>query len=185
MEDNIILDLYAARSETAITETARKYGGYCLTIALNLLKDRSDAEECVNDTYLKAWEVIPPEKPLNFRAFIAKITRNLCLKRYETNMAQKRGGGFTAISEELNECLVSPHDVESEYDAREIGILIDTFLYETDKESRIIFVSRYWCGDSIKTIAKRFEIGESKVKTNLFRTRNKLKSYLESEGIIL
>ncbi|MCL2036591.1 MAG: sigma-70 family RNA polymerase sigma factor [Oscillospiraceae bacterium] len=184
MDDALILELYNSRSQSAIDETAKKYGAYCLTIAWNVLKNRQDSEECVNDTYLRAWEIIPPERPLNFRAFIGKIARNLSLKKYETQNAKKRGGGFTAICEELNQCLPSPHDVEAEYDTREIGRLLDSFLRGVDNESQVIFVNRYWYGESIGAIAKRFEMSESKVKSNLFRTRNKLKSYLESEGII-
>ena len=180
----MILDLYLDRSETAIAETSNKYGSYCHTIAANILGNTQDAEECVNDTYMKAWNVIPPERPLKFKAFLGKVTRNIALNKYEAKNAKRRGGDFARIADEFEQCLPSAMSVDSEFDARETGRLIDAFLRELDKESRVIFVRRYWYGESVKDIAARLEVGQGKVKSSLFRTRNKLKAKLESEGVL-
>jgi len=185
LDDNLILDLYTDRCESAISETAQKYGSYCLKIAANILGDSQDAEECVNDTYMKAWDSIPPKRPPAFGAFLGKITRNLSLNRFKAKNTQKRGGGFSIVYDELEECLPSRESVESEFDMKETGLLISNFLKLCEKESRTVFVRRYWYGDSVKEIARRFGMSESKVKSSLFRTRNKLKLFLESEGVDL
>lgn len=184
MDDAMILDLYFNRSEAAIAETARKYGNYCLTVAANILGNRQDTEECVNDTYLKAWEAIPPEHPTEFKAYLGKITRNLALNKYKAAGAKKRGGGFSAVTYEFEQCFSSSFNVESEFDMRETGYRIDSFLRGIEKENRVIFIRRYWYGDSVKQISERLNISQSKVKSSLFRTRNKLRAALESEGIL-
>jgi len=183
MDDNLILDLYYNRSESAITETASKYGGYCFAIAANILSDSQDSEECVNDTYMKAWEAIPPQRPAVFGAFLGKITRNLSLNRYKARNAQKRSGDFSLVYEELQECLPAAENVEHDFDSKRTGVLISKFLRSVQKDNRTIFVRRYWYGDSVGAIAKRFGMSESKVKSSLFRTRNKLRAELEKEGI--
>lgn len=186
LDDNMILDLYWKRSESAIDETAAKYGRYCTTIAMNILKNIEDAEECVNDTYLKAWNAIPPGRPAMFSAFLGKITRNLSLNKYKEQHAQKRGGNkITLILNELEGCIPSSHSAEIEYESTIIISTINDFLYSLDSEYRIIFVRRYWYMDTIQSIAQRFEISQSKVKSMLFRTRKKLKIYLEKEGVVL
>ena len=185
MDDTIIIELYQNRSETAIAETARKYGSYCLTIAANILKNREDAEECVNDTYYKVWEAIPPEQPVNFLAFIGRIIRNLSLDKYKAKKRKKRfGDEFSLLLSELEDSIPSGGNVENAVDEVLIGESIDGFLAGIDKESRVIFMRRYFYADSVKLIAERLSISESKVKSNLFRTRNKLKTHLESEGLI-
>lgn len=184
MDDNQIIDLYWARSENAITETANKYGPYCHTVAYNILKNNEDSEECVNDTYQKAWDTIPPQRPQILRAFLGKITRNLSLNRYEKRMAEKRGAGQVALAlEELSECLPSANRVEQEVDDMALTQLLNSFLASLPTDTRKIFMRRYWYLDSIKEIAAAFSISESKVKTTLFRTRNKLKLLLEKEGV--
>lgn len=186
MEDERIIDLYWARREEAITETDKKYGNYCRSIALHILKSMEDSEECVNDTWFRAWDSMPPKRPDFLSAFLGKITRNLSISRYRMNHARKRGNGeIELLLMELEECLPSAKSVEEEIEGRETAAAIDRFLYGIDEESRNIFVRRYFFVDSIREIADRFEISESKVKSQLFRTRNRLKQHLEKEGIVL
>jgi len=184
MDDNMIINLYWERSESAITETANKYGDYCAKIAMNILRNKEDSDECVNDTYFKTWNSIPTQRPNILMAFLGRITRNLSLDKYKKRNAQKRGGNeIELLLSELENCVPSNSDVESEYEKGSIAKIIDSFLYSVDSESRIIFVRRYWYADSIESIAERFNMSESKVKSMLFRTRNKLKIYLEKEGV--
>ncbi len=180
MEDRDIIEMYFARDERAIAETSEKYGGYCGSIAMNILSSREDAEECLNDTWLRAWNSIPPHRPNVLRVFLGKITRNLALDKYRARTAEKRVGGEFAVSlDELDECVGTVDESES----AEIGESISRFLRTQPKETRSIFVCRYFYCDSIGDIARRFGISEAKVKTLLFRTRNKLKIHLEGEGI--
>jgi len=186
MDDELILDLYWARSESAISETAKKYGSYCTKIAVNILQNNEDAEECVNDTYHKAWDAIPPQRPSNFRAFLGRITRNLSLNKYKEQRTRKRGGDNIAlIYSELEKCIPSGSNVEKEYESNLVISAINSFLLSLDKESRIVFVRRYWYADPIQAIAARFQMSESKVKSMLFRTRKRLRTHLENEGVIL
>jgi len=187
MTDAEIIDLYFARCESAIRETSQQYGAYCKTISMNIVRNAEDAEECVNDTYLSAWNSIPPQRPTVFQAFLGRITRNLSLDRYKARKTQKRGGGETAILlDELEYCIPSGNSVEDEVEVGIIGKAIDSFLSSIGKEERIFFVRRYWYADSIAVIAEQFGVSESKVKTGLFRTRNKLKKYLEEEeGVVI
>lgn len=186
MEDERIIDLYWARQENAIVETDKKYGNYCRSIALHILKSMEDSEECVNDTWMKAWDSMPPKRPDFLSAFLGKITRNLSISRYRMSHARKRGSGeVDLLLMELEECLPSAKSVEEEIEGRETARAIDCFLYGIDEESRNIFVRRYFFVDSIKEIAERFDVSESKVKSQLFRTRNRLKDHLEKEGIVL
>ena len=182
----MILDLYWARSEAAISATAQKYGGYCCAIATNILRNNEDAEECVNDTYLKAWEVIPPERPVLFRAFLGKITRNLSLNKYKALRTKKRGAGeIDLLLSELEDCLPASGNVERDYEANLVVEALNSYLLSIDSESRIVFVRRYWYADPVQTIATRLQMSESKVKSLLFRTRKKLRVYLEKEGVVL
>lgn len=186
LEDDLIVDLYWNRAENAIEETALKYGSYCRKISMNILNNAEDAEECVNDTYLKLWNAIPPQRPMRFSAFLGKITRNLSLNRYKEQRVQKRGGGQTVLLlHELKECISSESHVEAEYEFGELTKTINLFLYSAKREERIIFVRRYWYADSVKEIAKRFQISESNVKSMLFRMRKRLKVYLEKEDVNL
>ena len=186
MDDDMILDLYWARSESAINETAKKYGRYCSAIANNILRNNEDAEECVNDTYLKTWDTVPPQRPAIFRAFLGKIARNLSLNEYKKQKTKKRGGDEVALMyNELEDCVPSGNNVETEFESSLIIEAINSFLLSLENESRIVFVRRYWYADPIGAIAARFLMSESKVKSMLFRTRNTLKKHLENEGVIL
>lgn len=186
MDEKQIIDLYWDRSENAIAETAKKYGKYCHGIAFNILASREDSEECVNDTYLKAWSVIPPKRPIKLSAFLGKITRNLALNRYERYTAEKRGGGQVALAlEELAECIPDPHSVEQAVNDKILADKLNIFLSGLSVEARKIFMRRYWELSSVREIAAAYGISESKVKMSLFRTRGKLRSFLEQEGIAL
>ena len=182
MEDRQIIELYNDRSELAIAETVSKYGSYCKTIALRIVGDLRDAEECVSDAYMRVWNAIPPAAPESLKLFIAKITRNLALDRVDYNNAEKRGGGqvFLAL-DELAECISGAPDVEIA-DGRVTEVL-NAFLAELEPYAREMFVRRYWYLDSIKEIAKTMHYTESKVKTTLYRERQALKETLKKEGI--
>jgi len=181
----MILDLYNARSESAIKETSEKYGGYCLAIANKILFNREDSEECVNDTYLHTWNAIPPQYPAVFRTFLGKITRNLALNKFKLKRTKKRGGGeVNLLLDELEECISSGNTVEKEYESGVVTEAINSFLLSLDKESRIIFVKRYWYADAILSIASEARMSESKIKSNLFRTRKKFRQFLYKEGVL-
>lgn len=184
MEDRQIIELYWARSETAISETAKKYGNYCHQIAYHILCCREDSEECVNDTWLKTWEAIPPTRPERLSAFLGKITRNLALQRYEKYNAVRRGEGQTALAlHELEECIPARENVERIVDDLALTEILNEFLAGLPAETRRIFVRRYWHLRSVKEIAGEYRISESKVKVTLFRARRKLRQLLEKEGI--
>lgn len=185
MEDQGIVDLYLKRSQQAIVETKNKYGAYCRVIARNILSSYSDVEECENDTYLAAWNVIPPTMPRKFSVFLGRITRNIALDKYGYNTAKKRNREFEVILTELEDCLSSPDSVEAVYEAGEIAKLISQFLYDIEEQARHLFIRRYWYSESIKDLAMRFNMSTSKVTSTLFRTRNKLKAYLDKEGVKL
>lgn len=186
MEDERIIDLYWARQESAIAETEEKYGGYCRSISLHILKSQEDSEECINDTWMHAWDSMPPKRPDYLGAFLGKIARNLSISRYRMNHARKRGSGETELLlTELEECIPSAKSVEEEIEGKETAEAINRFLYGIEAESRNIFIRRYFYADSIKEIADRFSISESKVKSQLFRMRNRLKDHLEKEGVVL
>ena len=186
MDDDKIIDLYWARSELAISETEKKYSGYCRAISYNILYDNEDAKECVNDTFLKTWEAIPPKRPSAFRGFLGKITRNLSLDKYRKNKAQKRGGGeIELLYSELQDCIPSGDSVESRLESEFVIQAINECLKSMKSTAMLMFVRRYWYADSIQVIAERFNMSESAVKTMLFRSRKKLKEHLEKEGVIL
>ena len=186
MDDRQILKLFEERSEAAISETAEKYGRYCHTIAYNILCNEEDTEECVNDTYLKAWEAIPPQVPEKLSAFLGKITRNLALDKYRFYNSAKRGGGQTALAlEELQECVPAADNTEQAVSDKLLVEVLNRFLEELPLEKRRIFMKRYWYLQSIREIAGELAINESKVKMTLLRIRSKLKQVLEKEGIYL
>ncbi len=186
LEDTRIVELYWDRSESAIAESQNKYGTYCHCIAYNVLQDDSDAEECVNDTWLRAWESMPPQRPTGLAAFLGKITRNLALNRLEHNRAQKRGGYQTPLAlDELAECV--PDAAASADPAEEIALraAVNAFLRALPEETMIVFLQRYFYCSSIKDIARNRKIGENRVKVMLFRARGKFKRFLEKEGIVI
>lgn len=185
MEDQKIIALFWDRSENAISETENKYGRYCHYIAQNILQNEEDAAECVNDTYLRAWNAIPPKRPNNLRTFLGKITRNLALNRYAQRSAEKRGAGqMPQILEELHEC-VGNGSADQILDQIVLKQLLDQFLTTLRPETRKIFVRRYWYMSSIAEIAADLHISQSKVTVSLCRTRQKLAGFLEKEGMLL
>jgi len=182
MLDEEIIDLYFARNESAISETSIKYGPYCKKIAFNILNDIFDSEECVNDTYHKTWLSIPPTRPVHLGAYVGKITRNIAIDRYNSKTALKRGGNsYEESLDELSEC-VGENDFD-DIAIKDLGALISDFLRSEKPLLRKIFVRRYFYEDSLSDIALFFGIGLSNVKTSLFRTRERLKKYLQKEGI--
>lgn len=182
MTDHEIVELYWNRSEEAISCTMRQYGRYLLKLAMNILHLREDAEECVNATYLSAWNQMPPDRPAKLLPYLGRIARCLALNRYDYLMAQKRGADFTLQLSELEECLSTPDSTLSQFEERALADAISAFLRGLDLESRTMFIRRYWYSDSIGAIAKRFSVRESKVKSQLFRIRGRLKQYLREEG---
>ena len=185
MEDEKIIGLYWERSEDAIAETASKYGRLFFRIADNILSDQEDSEECVNDTYLGLWNAIPDARPSPFVSFAGRITRNLALKRYEYRSAAKRNPQAIRSFEELRECVSGRTSVENKAEERRIEQLIDAFLWQQREETRTVFLRRYWYFDSIDAISKYTGHSQGKIKSMLFRTRQKLRKYLESEGVSL
>lgn len=182
MDDGKIIELYFAREESAITETERKYGAYCFTAANNILGSREDSEECVNDTWLHAWNAIPPKRPQVLKLFLVRITRNLSLDRYKARQTQKRGGGETALAiEELGECVSGSSDVFGEVMEREASRIIRGFVHSLPETDRAIFIRRYFFLESIKAVAQWFGMSEGSVMTRLSRMRKKLKDLLEKE----
>lgn len=186
MDDIEIVDMYWHRNEQAITETAQKYGAYCMRISMNILNDRLDSEECVNDTYMQAWRAIPPHRPGILSAFLGKITRNLSINKYNACHAKKRAEREFSLSlDELDDCVNGDVNVENGLELAEISRSISDFLRKQPELIRRTFVCRYFYCDSISEIANLFKISESKVKSMLFRTRKKLKQHLEQEGIVI
>jgi len=186
MEDDQIIRLYWRRSEEAIAETAVKYGIYCKSIAYGILRNSEDTEECVTDTYLRAWNVIPPQKPKSLSAFLGKITRNLALSRYRKNTAKFRGGNQVKLAfEELNQAIPSPVSIDSITEEKELIHTLEAFLWSLSKEKRQVFLLRYWYFRSLKEISVQLQLSESKVRSMLYRMRKDLKTHLEREGIYL
>ena len=183
MSDEEIIDLYWRRQEKAIYETDKKYGKYCNTISFNILKNNEEAKECVNDTYLKAWNSIPPQRPNILKAYIGKITRNLAINRYDKKKAKKRDYTLEIALEELDECISSNNNVENKINYNELVNILNNFLSELSQDKRKIFLERYWYLYSIKEISLRNDISESNVKTILLRLRQYLKDYLKEGGL--
>ena len=184
MEDQGILELFFARSEQAIAETDRKYGGYCYSIAYNIFSSKEDSEESVNDTYLAAWNLIPPRKPSFLNAFLGKITRHISIDRWRKKSAQKRGGKETILAlEELGECAASS-DMEAKITQRELTRILNDFLENLPETERHVFLCRYWYLDSIEAIVHTTGFTQSKVTSILHRTRGKLRKRLSEEGYV-
>ena len=183
MEDGQIMELYWNRDQRAIRETDGKYGKLLYGIAWNLLRSREDSEECVNDTYLRAWEAIPPTRPGVFRVWLGQITRNLSLDRWKSRRAEKRGGGAELLLGELEDCLPAPGGPERTVEDQELAELLSAFLRGLSREGRAMFLRRYWYGESVAEIAGTLGCGEGKVKSSLFRSRKALRDCLEKEGI--
>lgn len=185
VNDRKIVDLFYARSEQAIIELSAKYGNVCSKVARNILNNSLDAEECVNDAYLGAWNSIPPQKPIPLLAYICRIVRNLSIKRYHKNTSIKRNSFYDAALDELEECIASAETVETALSARELTRLIDCFLDSLDADSRILFVRRYWYACSVAELAEQFNLKHNTVSVRLSRIRARLRSYLQKEGVFL
>lgn len=185
MTDEKIIQLYFNRDEKAIEETSIKYGSYCYKIANNILRNRQDSEECLNDTWMQTWDSIPPTHPVHFNLFLAKIVRNLSFNKYRNKYTQKRGRGEIAlVLEELEECLAGHSDVEALYIVEELQETINTFVRALPEREGYVFIRRYFYSDSIKDISVRYRMSENNIRVMLNRTRNKLRDRLEKEGYL-
>ena len=178
LDDFEIVSLYHARNEQAVEITQKQYGTYCHTVSMNILHSQPDAEECVNDTWLRAWNSMPPHRPAVLRTFLGKITRNLSINRLNTRRAAKRNDLLEVAFEELGDCVPVPEDTSAE----ELCALLDSFLEQTPTLDRQLFLGRYWFAHSVRVLAKHYELTENAVSQRLKRTRAALKSYLNERG---
>lgn len=185
MEDKQIIELYFQRNETAITETAAKYGPFCHKIAMNILSIREDAEECVNDTYHSVWNQIPPTNPDSFRAFLGRITRNLSISRFRHLRAQKRFAGMELMLSELEECIPASNSVEQTIEANALSSYINEWLMTLVEADAMLFIRRYWYGDSVQGLAEKTDTTAAKMAQTMLRLRKSLKAYLEQKGVML
>ena len=183
LDDKQILNLYVARSESAICETEKKYGNYCYTIAYRILENDGDAKEIVNDTLLKAWNTIPNSRPDSLKSYVGMISRQLSLDRYEQYHAQKRGGQVALVLDELAECIPSGNSGEDVGESVALKEALNKFVWSLPERTQIVFVRRYWYSCSISEIAQDLHMKESSVTVLLLRTRKKLKEFLKEEGI--
>ena len=183
MEDQEIIELFFARKEQAICELSNKYGTICSKVADNILNNRLDSEECVNDAYLAVWNTIPPKKPEPLVSYVCRIVRNLALKKYHEKTAQKRNSSYDVALEELADCLPSPSSVEDEISANAVAEMVNRFLGTLEQRDRIMFVRRYWYADSLDELAELFHKSKHYVSVRLSRTRKALRQYLCKEGV--
>ena len=185
MDDTQIVELYWARKETAIEETAAKYVSYCRSIAGNILQNQDDAEECVNDTWLGAWNSMPPHRPSVLSTFLGKLTRRISIDKWRHVNAKKRGDGqLPLILSELEDCISDGKSIEEETERKLLAEVIAAFVKSLPETEQKVFLCRYWYMDSVGAIASRFRFSESKVKSMLSRTREKLRVRLEKEGLV-
>jgi RNA polymerase sigma-70 factor (ECF subfamily) len=185
LEDTGIIELFYNRSEQAIKELSEKYGAVCQQISKNILNNSQDAEECVNDAYLAAWNTIPPQKPEHLLSYICRIVRNISITKYYSNTAKKRNSYYDTALDELDKCIPSALSVEDEIAARELSRLLNMFLDTIGKESRVIFVWRYWYLESVQDIAERLGTNSNNIYVRLSRIRSKLKKFLKKEGYLV
>ena len=183
MDDKNIIELFYERSEQAITELSKKYGLLCKKVADNILNNHLDAEECVNDAYLAVWNTIPPQNPDSLVSYVCRIVRNQAIKKYHENTALKRNSIYDTSLDELEEVLPSSASVEGELEAKEVSAMIDRFLETLDKQSRIMFIRRYWYSESIEEIALSFKTSKHYISVRLSRIRKALKKHLVKEGV--
>ena len=184
MNDLQIIEMYWKRNEQAISVTAEKYGTYCYSVAYGILHNDEDSEESVNDTYMSAWNSMPPHKPNVLKTFLGKITRRLSIDRLKRKNAEKRGGEIAEVLDELSECISPSGDPIAEMEKETLDKTINTFVRELKDTEQRVFLCRYWYAKSVKETANLFGFSESKVKVMLMRTRNKLKARLETEGLL-
>ena len=185
MDDKQIIDLLFARSETALEQISSKYGRLCYKLAGNILGNAQDCEECVNDAYLGVWNSIPPNRPDSLMAYLCRIVRNICLKKYRYNSADKRNSQMDVAIEELSGVLSSREDVEGQVEAAELTKIIDQFLAQLKQVDRVVFMRRYYFSDSYEDIARLTGISEKNVSVKLNRVRNKLREHLRSKGYVM
>ena len=184
LEDSKIISLFYARSEQAIVELEQKYGAAVRKTAANILSSRQDVEECANDTYWGVWNSIPPQNPGSLIAYVCKIARNLATWKYHSNTAQKRNGQYDLVLDELEECIPSTVNLETEYEEKELSAAIVRFLDTLRYEDRFCFMRRYWYADSVSDIAAMTHSSSHRISVRLFRTREKLYRYLREEGLL-
>ena len=184
LKDHEIIDLFFERSEQAITELVDKYGRSIRGVAWNILNNPQDVEECSNDTYLQVWNLIPPNRPKSLGAYVCRIARNLCLKRYHANTAQKRNSYYDVALQELEETVPALSTVETDLEARELTRYLNRYLEQLDSKDRYLFLRRYWYGDGVGEIAQNLNTTPHAVSVRLFRLREKLQFYLQKEGMI-
>ncbi len=184
MDDGQIVELYWRRDEGAVRETQIKYGALCRTIARNILGGEEDTEECVNDALLQAWNAIPPERPRRLGAWLARVTRNLALNRWNRDHAQKRYGGAAALLSELEDCLPAPSGVERELESKELSAAVDRWLRTLSKEDRTAFLRRYWYGVPLQDLAEERGEAPAKLAQRMLRLRRGLKKALKKEGYL-
>ena len=185
LDDEKIIELFFSRSENAIKELAAKYEKVCMTLSMNILGSREDAEECLNDTYLGVWNAIPPQKPDNLTAFVCKIARNLSLKKNTYNSAEKRQSNYGVCIDELSECIPSNHTVESETEFSELSDTVNQFIASLDKTNQFLFVRRYFFSDSYESLSQHTGLKEQAIRTRLSRLRSNLKKFLAQQGEFL
>lgn len=183
IEDERIIELFFERSEQAIKELDLKYGKVCHKVSYNILHNRQDSEECVNDAYLGTWNAIPPQRPTPLLTFLCKIVRNLSIMRHHANTAMKRNSAYDVVLEELEGCLASNVTVEAEMETDELTSIIDSFLETLSQENRVIFMRRYWFSDTYRQIAERVGITENNVAVRLTRIRKQMKDYLTEREV--
>ena len=185
MNDEEIIELFFARSELAVKELDSKYGKVCLQLSNNVLKNRLDAEECVNDAYFGIWNAIPPQRPNPLLAFVCKIVRRYSIMRHRSNTAMKRDSTYDLALNEIEPCLVDPVTVEEAVEAKTLAHIIENFLDTLSVENRVIFLRRYWFSDTYSDIAQRIGITEKNVSVHLTRTRKQLREYLLERGVVV
>ena len=183
MDDSRIIELYFLRNEEALRETEKKYGSFIHITALNITGAPEDAEECANDTYLKLWNSIPPERPVYFKAYIGKLVRNTALSLYRKNKASKRDSSMSVLLSELGDCLPSAVTVEDDFDGKNLSGLISEWLYSLSDENRALFIRRYWYGDSLKELSDKTGKPADKLAVLFFTLRKNLKKELEGKGV--
>ena len=185
MEDSAILDMYFARSEQAITETDRKYGPYCYSVAYHILENRQDSEESVNDTYYSAWRGIPPRRPRQLGIFLGRITRNLAIDRWRRRSADKRGGGeLTLVLDELGGCVSGAESPETDLMRKEVAAALNRFLQTLPEQDRTVLLCRYYFANTQLEISQKTGLTENSVKSSLRRSRKALGRFLEKEGLV-
>ncbi|MBR5537907.1 MAG: RNA polymerase sigma factor [Clostridia bacterium] len=185
MEDIAIIELFFQRSEQALTEAQQKYGAFCRKLAMDLLREARDAEECVNDTWQAAWQTIPPQRPRMLGAYLGRITRNLAISRFRKNTAQIRTEGLTVLLSELEQCVPAGQNTEAAVEAILLGDYISNWLETLSADDRALFLRRYWFGESLRELAREAGTGEGHLAQRMYRLRLQLKKALEKEGVIL